>query len=451
MNKENQIVKKKSFLPLAIDKVEDLDISEALVEDIMLRRLYTIGTSSIKELSESLKISFKVITTIFNRLRKQQFFEISGMEGYNYIFSLSGIGRESAGKRFGYCKYFGPAPVSMKNYCLSVNRQSSKVYIDETKLKTALSDLVVTDRFLRQLGPALVSQNSIFVYGPSGNGKTSVVTRLSRIYEDAVFIPYAVEYDGQVIVLYDPVVHQRIENKDAGLDPRWVLCRRPCITVGGELEPSMLELKRDEGSGVYAAPFQMRANNGILVIDDFGRQIVSPQYLLNRWIVPLDRRVDYLTLSYGIKFEIPFEVTVIFSSNLDPQDLADEAFLRRIQNKIYVEPVDAGVFERIFLRLLDERNLNTDPDSTQYLINLCQKLSGGTLKACFPADILDIIDSISIYEGKPIEISKSNLKRATNLYFTKTISKEDSTLEKPYVDVEKEGIDRLRLAMISNS
>jgi hypothetical protein len=286
---------------------------------------------------------------------------------------------------------------------------------------------VLTDRFLDQLGPALISQNSIFLYGPTGNGKTSVVRRLSRIYQDAILIPYAVEYDGQVIVLYDPAVHEKVDTNATGIDPRWVLCRRPCILVGGELEPKMLELQMEESTKVYAAPLQMRANNGMLVIDDFGRQILSPQYLLNRWIVPLDRRVDYLTLRYGVKFQIPFEMGVVFSTNLDPNDLADEAFLRRIQNKIYVEAVDFQVFDEIFNRILDEKNIPSEADSGKFLRQLCLHFGPKELRACYPADIIDILVAISGYEGLPLEVNKANLKRAVTLYFTKTMT----TAKKP--------------------
>jgi hypothetical protein len=184
----------------------------------------------------------------------------------------------------------------------------------------------------------------------------------------------------------------------------------------------MLELKMDQTTGVYAGPTQMKANNGMLIIDDFGRQIVSPQYLLNRWIVPLDRRVDYLTLSYGVKFEIPFEMTVVFSTNLDPKQLADEAFLRRIQNKIYVGPVGPKVFDTIFHRIIKERNLSCESDSAEFLRKLCIQTGTGELRACFPADVLDIIEAIGLYEEEPIEVNKENLKRATAIYFTKTMT-----------------------------
>ena len=185
----------------------------------------------------------------------------------------------------------------------------------------------------------------------------------------------------------------------------------------------MLELKMDKSTGVYVAPLQMKANNGMLVIDDFGRQILAPEYLLNRWIVPLDRRVDYLSLSYGIKFEIPFEMTVIFATNLDPIDLADEAFLRRIQNKIFVGPVEPKVFDRIFHQITEKKEMPHEPDSAGVLRKLCSQFSGKELRACYPADIIHIIESISAYEGIPVEINKANLKRAASIYFTKTAEK----------------------------
>jgi hypothetical protein len=240
-----------------------------------------------------------------------------------------------------------------------------------------------------------------------------------RVYDDAAMIPYAVEVDNQVISVYDPVVHHPIEHDDENLDPRWLPCKRPCILVGGELIPSMLELRLDETSGIYAAPLQMKANNGILIIDDFGRQLMSPRDLLNRWIVPLDRRVDYLTLRYGVKFQIPFELMVVFSTNLDPSDLADEAFLRRIHNKIIVDAVDASSFDQIFARTVQSRGIQAEPESAEHLRKLCLREGRTELRACYPGDICTILQSIGRYEGRPPLITKGELERATSLYFAK--------------------------------
>jgi hypothetical protein len=215
------------------------------------------------------------------------------------------------------------------------------------------------------------------------------------------------------------VVHHKLELDDPEVDQRWVLCKRPCITVGGELVPSMLELRLDENSGIYAAPLQMKANNGIFIIDDFGRQLMSPRDLLNRWIVPLDRRVDYLTLRYGVKFEIPFELMVVFSTNLDPSDLADEAFLRRIHNKIYVEAVNEQTFDQIFHRVVSLRHIPADADSAEYLRRLCLREGRTELRACYPNDICNILVSIGQYEGRPVQVTKVDLERAAALYFAR--------------------------------
>jgi predicted ATPase with chaperone activity len=411
-----------AYKPPAPNSLQDLDIPVMLVEDLILRYLYNKGAGSTSKLSDALKLPFPVIDAVFQQMRQRKLFEVTGLESNNYVFTLSETGREQAFNRLQICHYAGPAPVSVKNYHSSVKAQVADIQVDRSFIKNALSDLVLTDKLVDQLGPALISQNSIFVYGPTGNGKTSIVRRLFRVYQDTVLIPYAVEYDGQIIVMYDPAVHERVETNVTAIDTRWVLCRRPCILVGGELEPKMLELQLEESTKVYAAPLQMRANNGILIIDDFGRQILTPQYLLNRWIVPLDRRVDYLTLKYGVTFQIPFEMIVVFSTNLDPNDLADEAFLRRIQNKIHVGAVHPEVFDEIFNRILTEKNIPCHKDSEKVLRELCLHFGPKELRACYPRDIIDIIVSISGYEGIPTEINESNLKRAVNLYFTKTMA-----------------------------
>lgn len=409
-----------AFAPSVPQSLEDLHLKESMVLDLVLRRLLLDGFSSLQGLSKSLRLAVPIVNNAFQHLRKQQLLEVKGMLGNDYQFVLSQAGKELATDRFQISQYAGAAPVALDDYHAATRAQEAKVDVDRKSMKAALSDLVITDRLLDQLGPALISQSSIFVYGPSGNGKTSIAERMLRIYQDAVLIPYAVEVDNQIISLYDPVVHHKLELDDPDIDPRWVLCRRPCIVVGGELVPSMVELRLDESSGIYAAPLQMKANNGIFIIDDFGRQLMSPRDLLNRWIVPLDRRVDYLTLRYGVKFQVPFELMVVFSTNLDPADLADEAFLRRIHNKIFVEPVDAHTFDQIFQRVVSSKRVPVEPDSSEYLRRLCLKDGRTELRACYPMDILNIIVSISDYEKRPARMTKAELERATDLYFAKS-------------------------------
>ncbi|MEO5923335.1 MAG: AAA family ATPase [Bryobacteraceae bacterium] len=408
-----------AFHPPIPQNLKDLGIPESLALDLVLRRMLIEGFSNLGGLSRSLRMSVPVIDTVFKHMRSQQLVEIKGMQGNDYNFTLSQAGKQLAGERFQVSQYAGACPVSLNDYHAATKSQSAKVQVDRRILRQAFSDLIVSDRMLDQLGPAIISQTSIFVYGPTGNGKTSLAERMLRVYQDAIMIPYAVEVDSQIISVYDPVVHQPIENYDEDMDPRWIMCKRPCILVGGELIPSMLELRLDESSGIYAAPLQMKANNGILLIDDFGRQLMSPRDLLNRWIVPLDRRVDYLMLRYGVKFQIPFELMVVFSTNLEPSDLADEAFLRRIHNKIYVEAVDPNSFDQIFGRVVQARNIQVETDSAEYLRKLCLREGRTELRACYPADICNILTSIGRYEGRPPLMTKPELERATSLYFAK--------------------------------
>src|SRR5579862_3575795 len=256
-----------SFLPPVPQTFADLGIPETLVLDLMLRRMVIEGFSSMTALSRSIRVALPIVDLVFKHMRQQQLVEIKGMSGNDYQFVLSAAGKQLAGERFQVSQYAGACPVSLKEYHAATKAQAAKVHVDRQTLRTAFSDLIVSDRMLDQLGPAIISQNSIFVYGPTGNGKTSLAERMLRVYQDAILIPYAVEVDNQIISVYDPVVHQPIENDDEDCDPRWLLCKRPCIVVGGELIPSMLELRLDEASGIYAAPLQMKANNGIFIID----------------------------------------------------------------------------------------------------------------------------------------------------------------------------------------
>jgi hypothetical protein len=408
-----------AFYPITPEKMEDLDVSEGLLLDLIVRRLSLEGTATLSELGAKLKLSYPIVDHLFRTMRQHQLVEVKGMVGNDYWITLSGAGRTLASERLRISKYAGAAPVSLGEYAAAVKAQAAEVDISRKSLRNALSDLVVTDQILDKLGPAVISQTSIFLYGPTGNGKTSLAERLLRVYQDSVLMPYAVEVDTQVITLFDPVVHKPIEHEDAEIDPRWILCKRPYIMVGGELVPAMLELRLDEPSGIYTAPLQMKANNGIFLIDDFGRQLISPRDLLNRWIVPLDRRVDYLSLQYGVKFQIPFEVMVVFATNLDPNDLADEAFLRRIHNKIFIEPVHQHTFDEIFRRVASSRNIALEHDSCENLRKLCLSDGRTELRACYPLDIIDILTSIGRYEKRIVTVTRDDLQRAAGMYFAK--------------------------------
>lgn len=405
-----------THIPPEPEDAGQLGLPTYLIHDLFLRHMLQRSVTSISELSRSMRIPDGVVTAIFRECKHQRLLEVLSMNGNDFNFTLTSAGRALAGERTTRCTYAGPAPVTLAAYHAATRAQTARLTVDRDSIRAALSDLVLKDEILDQLGPGLISQRSLFLYGGTGNGKTSIAERLYRIHSDAIVIPYALEVDGQIVILYDPVVHERLDVEVPGLDNRWVVCKRPSITVGGELVSSMLDLRKDSSSGTYAAPIQMKANNGVFVIDDFGRQMISPRDLLNRWIVPLDRRTDHLALDYGIKFEIPFELLVVFSTNLDPAELADECFLRRIPNKIYVDSLDARHFEEIFRRVASSRDLQWDASVVKRLRDLCIAKCG-ELRACVPRDICDILVAIMTYERRDLRVTKEDIDRAVALYF----------------------------------
>ncbi|MGA2133960.1 MAG: AAA family ATPase [Bryobacteraceae bacterium] len=404
------------FMPKIPATQEQSELSAGLIEDLFMRHVHLKRCNTIGAVSESMALAYPIVEKVFRDVRNQRLLEVSGMVGDDYVFSLTGAGRALAAERCRMCQYAGPAPVSLRAYQKSVLDQRPQVTVNQASLRLAFGDLVVTDRLLDQLGPALVAQTSIFLYGPAGTGKTSLAERLLRVYGDQLVMPYAVEVDSQIVVLFDPAVHERVDIEIEEADPRWVVCHRPCVIVGGELIPSMLELRLDESSGTYAPPVQMKANGGMLVIDDFGRQLISPRDLLNRWIVPLDRRIDYLSLNYGVRFHIPFEVMIVFATNLEPSELADEAFLRRIPNKILVDAVAPDVFDEIFRRVMAKYNMPCDPGVYEHLRKLCIA-RGGDLRPSYPRDMCRIIQALKTYEEQPLRVGPADLERAVDLFF----------------------------------
>ncbi|HXE62512.1 MAG TPA: hypothetical protein VN519_03180 [Bryobacteraceae bacterium] len=407
------------FWPAIPRVLEDIDVSEHLLLDIAMRHIYLRGTCSIEMLAGMMKLSIEIAETIFRRLSDQKFIEVRRMVGDDYIFGLSAPGRAMSIERSATLQYSGPVPVSLAAYTKAARAQTAEVVVNRESLRDSFHDIILNDGVLDSLGPALVSQRSLFLYGPSGTGKTTISERLSRVYRDAILIPYAVEVDGQIITIGDPAVHQEIpaNNPDAPeLDRRWMHCRRPFLAVGGELVTSMLDLQRDEGPGTYVAPLQMKANNGILLIDDFGRQMISPRDLLNRWIVPLDRRIDFLSLGSGRKFDVPFEVMVVFSTNLQPSELADDAFLRRIPNKVLIPAVDAPTFDAIFRMAAAASGIECEYDVIAYCREVCIR-DGGDLRPCYPRDLCNAMRSIALYEGRKPVATREEIDRATKGYF----------------------------------
>jgi predicted ATPase with chaperone activity len=308
----------------------------------------------------------------------------------------------------------------LDSYKRQVEEQSVRnLQVHLPEIQRAFCHLVLDSATLKKLGTALNSGSSIFLYGPAGTGKTSIAMALSRaVATDPVWIPYAVEVEGQIISVYDPQVHTKVADPVTDdSDTRWVLCRRPMMIVGGELTIEMLELQLNQITKFYSAPVQMKANNGVLVIDDFGRQRVRPEELLNRWIVPLDRRIDFLTLAGGQTVEIPFEMFVVFATNLDPSTLADAAFLRRIQTKVRVGAVSPEHFHEISRRICDDFELQYDAPVIDELIDTIRNKLKEPLRACHPRDLLNQIRWAASYEGNVATLDRDALAAAVDAYF----------------------------------
>jgi hypothetical protein len=401
--------------------VKDLGIPAPVVHDLVLRRALFEGRTSSLNLATSLGLSPALMVEVVEELRSLRWLEVLGLEGRDYQLTLTEAGRAQANDRLQLCRYAGIAPVPLASYTAVVRAQHADPPVTLASLRTAFADLVVGTPLLDELGPSLLAEGAVFLYGPPGTGKTSIAERFIRIHTDAILVPHAVEVDSQIITVFDPVVHEALADQPADLDPRWVLCRRPAIIAGGELQLSQLDLTFEASSGVYVAPLQMQANNGVFVIDDFGRQQgLTPESLLNRWIVPLDRRVDYLSLSYGLKFQIPFDVKVVFSTNLSPSSLGDEAFFRRIQNKILVPPISDEEFDKVLGRVTTELGIAVAPDAPAYLRRMSRERGDGDLRPYLPREICRILRSVCRYHGNPEILDRDTVDRVVSVYFTRT-------------------------------
>ncbi|HYF45792.1 MAG TPA: hypothetical protein VD926_06240 [Acidimicrobiales bacterium] len=395
-----------------------LGVPESLVLDTVLRRALLDGHTSTMQLANGIGVTPFLMESAVEHLRHESLLEVTGLEGRNLKLGLTDRGRAQATDRMKLCRYAGAIPVSLADYAYVVEAQHQQPKIHHDTIRKAFTDLVISDRLLDELGPAILTKGAIFLYGPPGTGKSSIAERLIRVHDDQVVVPRAVEVDGQIITVFDPVLHQPIEPQPKGLDPRWVVCKRPSVIVGGELQKSQLDLSYDAQAGIYAAPLQMQANNGILVIDDFGRQSMTPEELLNRWIIPLDRGIDYLTLDNGLKFELPCLTKIVFSTNMAPGQLADEAFFRRIRSKVLIPAVDDDQFDEILLAVAKGAGVTVGPGATEHLRQVSREKGDGDLRPYLPAVVCELVSSISDYEDMDRLLDVAMVDRVAELFFT---------------------------------
>jgi predicted ATPase with chaperone activity len=424
------------FRPPAIQKISDTGLSQLWLQDLALKILYFQGYMSGFKIAEAMTLPFAGVTDqILEALKREKFVEVRssqmGLGEGAYQYAITGAGIARAREALERSQYAGPAPVPIDVYNQSIRHQNQgRMTITSRLLRQALAQLVLSEATFQRIGPAVNSGTSIFIYGPPGNGKTSVARAVGKmILSTSMYIPHAVYIDGQVVKLYDSVNHKRAPEKDDSSsgtgslrtgkrrDPRWVRIRRPFIVTGGELTLDGLDLVFDDVNKFYEAPFQVKANGGILLIDDFGRQLVRPRDLLNRWIVPLENRIDYLTLHTGRKVEVPFDVLVVFSTNLPPKDLVDEAFLRRLRHKIEIGDPSYEEYREIFKRVAKGKGVQYSDQGLAYLLQEWYVKRARKLRASHPRDICDQIIDIANFMSLEPAMSTDLINRAAEAYF----------------------------------
>jgi hypothetical protein len=413
--------------PPAPATVVDTGLDPDQIAQLFVKALYT-GEASGTTLSDRLRLPYAILEAIVERIRAERLIEVKGATGSGtagYRYALTDLGRDRARQYLDANQYVGPAPVPLAAYCRAIEGlQASRGYIDRNRLRRGFEHLIVTDDVLEQLGPAVNAGKAVFLYGPPGNGKTVIAEGMGRTMGGDMYMPYALDVDGQTITLYDPINHESLETdentsvvKAAPCDRRWVRIKRPVVMVGGELTLEMLDLNFNPIAKFHEAPIQLKANGGVFLVDDFGRQRMRPQDLLNRWIVPLESRVDYLTLHTGKKFQVPFDVLIVFATNLDPSSLADEAFLRRIPYKIPIGDPSLETFSRIFELNCRRRNLRFHQVMVAYLQRRHYGPTHRPMRACHPRDLLDQVTALCRYQGRDPIITRDLLDAACRAYF----------------------------------
>jgi predicted ATPase with chaperone activity len=415
-----------TFHPAEPRTIEETGLSASAIESLIVKYLMLVGSSTGRKISETICLPFGLIEPLFQSLRQRQLLVYSGNTSLNdYMYTLTDQGRVRAKSYMDACAYVGPAPVPLPDYINSVDAQSIRAEAPKRKqLEKAFADITVESDMFETLGPAVNSGSGLFLYGAPGNGKTTLAKRITACYGSDIWIPHALVEDGQYIKLFDAAFHEPMNKKsgsilkDAEHDQRWIRVRRPTVIVGGELTLDSLEIRHDPHNNVSEAPLQLKSNCGCLLIDDFGRQRVSPTDLLNRWIVPLESRIDFLSLSTGKKITVPFEQLIIFSTNLEPSSLADEAFLRRIPYKIECRDPSPTEFHKLFRAMAKSFRCDYKPEAVDYLVEKHYKPFKRPLRRCQPRDLLSQVANYCSYNELPMEMRSEYFDRVVPGYFT---------------------------------
>jgi energy-coupling factor transporter ATP-binding protein EcfA2 len=419
-------------VPAAPRTPEETGVPFLFLVELLTKILFLRGQMQLAELVNQVKLSVSVVERLLNFLRTEKLCEITrrGNTGTDadLCYLLTDQGRARGGQYVLHNAYAGPAPVTLEAYTAQVKAQSvAGMHTTRADIEAEFADLVVNPKVLEQLGAAMNSGRAIFVYGPAGSGKTYLAERLRGLLSGTVLVPHAIMVDREVLPFYDNLVHELAPEAQAAPpnfdrrampDERWVRIKRPAVLVGGELTLPMLDVEFDPGTRLYHAPAHMKANNGIFIIDDLGRQRCSAVELMNRWIVPMDRRIDFLALHTGYKFPVPFDVIIVFSSNFAPEQLADGAFLRRLGYKIHVAEVTAAQYEKIFRTVCEDYGIAFDQESFDYLLREHHYKEQRALLACYPRDILAQVRDVARYHQRPPALNPGGLAWAWNNYFT---------------------------------
>jgi len=414
--------------------LQDTGLAIDQIERLLIKTLYT-GEATGLMVADRLRLPYTILEPLVERVRAEMLVEVRGATGSGsgsagYRYSLTDAGRDRARQYFEASQYVGPAPVPLASYVAQMHAlAAARGYLDRERLRQGFSHLVVSDHVLEQVGPALNAGKALFLYGPPGNGKTVIAEGLGRTLGGDMYMPHAIDVDGHTVTMFDPINHHSLETETdpssviavAPRDRRWVRIRRPVVMVGGELTLDMLDLTFNPIAKFYEAPIQLKANGGVFLVDDFGRQRIRPQDLLNRWIVPLESRIDYLTLHTGKKFQVPFDVLIVFATNLDPAALADEAFLRRIPYKIPIGDPTVDQFSRIFELNCRRRNLRFHQVMVAYLQRRHYNPMGRAMRSCHPRDLLDQVTALCRYRGIEPVITRELLDAACASYFVGSV------------------------------